>query len=117
MSGVVKLCLGTALFLSLAIVAFAWWAIDRPFGDATCWVNFKATTYAQAKALESQLSSDGLDAKVDGLKAGRPPALPVVTVHSGFFQSEESLEEDVRRGMADIGGGRFDQCRTPSFGD
>jgi len=94
-----------------------WWLIDRPFGGATCWVNYKADTYEQAVELQSQLSQAGLDASVPGLKNGGPPSLPVVTVEGGFWKTEDSLEEEVLEGLADVGGGKFDQCRTPQLGD
>jgi hypothetical protein len=102
---------------SSPVAGLAWWIIERPWGGATCWVNFEAKSYERAKALQSQLRDGGLDADVSPLRDGRPPALPVVTVHADTFQSEDSLEEDVRTALAEVGGGKFDQCRTPSFGD
>ena len=112
-----KVVIGILLAIALFVVGSAWWALDRPFGGATCWVNYTAKTYDQALALESNLVQDGLDARAPGLKAGRPPALPVVTVRGGFWKTEASLEEEVSAGLAEVGGGNFDQCNTPSLGD
>lgn len=112
-----KVVLGTVVVLGLLIVLVGWWAIDRPFGGATCWVNYTAKTYDQAVMLDSNLSDQGLVSSVTGKRDGRPPALPVVEVHAGFWQTEDSLEDDVRGGLNDIDGGKFDQCRTPSLGD
>lgn len=112
-----KVILGGALIVMLAVGTLVWWAFDRPFGGATCWVNFKADTFEEATLLEASLSSRGLDARLTPLKDGRPPALPVVTVRGGFWKTESSLEDEVLDGLAEVGGGRFDQCRTPSLGD
>ncbi len=63
------------------------------------------------------LADQGLDGHVDPLKGGSPPALPVVTVNGGFWQTEGSLREQVIRAKSEVHAGEFDQCRSPRLGD
>jgi hypothetical protein len=112
----IKWLIGGVAMVALTLALLGWWAIDRPFGGARCYVNFKAKTYEQALQLRSDLTEGGTDATVSGLKDGRPPALPVVTARGGFWMTEGDLEEEVLAALEETGGGRFDQCTTPSLG-
>lgn len=117
MKAAARWVLGVVLVVVLLTVLITWWAFDRPFGRATCWVNYTAETYDQARMIDSNLSEQSIDSRLTPRRDGRLPALPVVEVHAGFWQTEESLEDKVRDAMSDVGEGKFDQCRTPSLGD
>jgi len=109
-----------AVIFGVAAIAAAvaiWWAVDRPFGGVTCWVNYTAKTYDGAVDLRENLAGRGLSASVSPLKEGHPPALPVVTVDGGFWDTAGDLQRDVTAGIEDVGAGKFDQCRAPSLGD